>query len=350
MIKVLIVDDSALVRTTIAQQLSQCADIEVVGTAVDPYMAREKIVAHKPDVLTLDVEMPRMNGLSFLAKLMRHYPMPVVILSALTPQNSENAMKALSLGAIEVISKPGSRNGATEVNRRLIRAIRAAASADIASKECITNTTNDSEPIINIPTKTPYKVVAIGASTGGTRAIETLLSELPVATPATLIVQHMPQYISSAFAQRLDAKCAMEVREANDSDVVKPGLALIAPGDKHMLLQRSGRILSVKVKEGPPVHYQRPSVDVLFHSVAANVGRQAIGVILTGMGADGASGLAAMRDRGAFTIAQNEESCSVFGMPKKAIKLGAAEKIVSLPDIANTVITALHTPQENCII
>jgi len=340
MIKVLIVDDSAVVRKILSEELSRYKDIEIAGTAVDPYVARDKIVELRPDVITLDLEMPRMDGLSFLAKLMKYYPLPVVVLSSLTPKNSETALQALALGAVEVICKPGSAYSTPDISRTLVHAIRAAASSRIIREE-------KKEPAAAprnlgaLLEKTTNKVIAIGASTGGTKAIECVLRELPAHSPGTVIVQHMPANFTTTFAQRLNKICPMEVREANDDDHVVPGIALIAPGNHHMVLRRSGGVYMVKIKDGPPVHYQRPSVDVLFQSVAQYAGKNAVGVILTGMGADGAKGLLAMRERGAVTIAQNEASCVVFGMPKEAINLGGACSVVPLGEMAHAIVTAL---------
>jgi len=337
MIRVLIVDDSALVRKILSDELSKHSDIEVVGTAVDPYVARDKIVKLRPDVITLDVEMPRMDGLSFLEKLMKHLPMPVVVLSSLTPKNSENALRALSLGAVEVIAKPGSAFSTGDIAATLVRAVRNAAGAHVSRR-----VPPPDAPLASISghgtLETTHKILAIGASTGGTRALEEVLRLLPHDAPGTVVVQHMPPGFTEAFARRLDGLCAMNVREAKDGDDVVPGTVLIAPGDHHMLLVRSGARYAVQIKDGPPVHHQRPAVDVLFQSVARSAGKNAVGVILTGMGADGAAGLLQMRNAGAHTLAQDEATCVVFGMPKEAIKLGAAEDVVPLPQMARAIL------------
>jgi len=342
MIKVLIVDDSAVVRQALAAELSKANDIEVVGTAVDPFAARDKILSLAPDVVTLDLEMPRMDGLTFLRKLMRYHPVPVVVVSSLTPKNSEMALEALRLGAVEVICKPG-QYSVPDIPGELLRAVRAAASSHPARAGALQPGIQAPEPAEPVNLHTTNKVIAIGASTGGTRAIEAVLRRLPAATPGTVIVQHMPEHFTEAFAQRLNTECAMEVREAEDGSTVIPGLALIAPGNKHMVLWRSGARYKVKLKDGPPVHYQRPSVDVLFHSVARHAGVNAVGVILTGMGADGAAGLLAMRQSGARTIAQDEASCVVFGMPREAIRMGAAEQVVPLDRIHKAILNQFAT-------
>lgn len=336
MIRVLVVDDSAVVRKLLAESLSKYDDIQVVGSAIDPYMAREKIVALKPDVVTLDLEMPRMDGLSFLAKLMKYHPTPVVVVSSLTPKNSETALQALELGAIEVIAKPGSAYSRPDPDV-LARAVRAAASSKVTRQR------GGAAPAVNTKLSAPpalqttHKILAIGASTGGTRAVEDVLRDLPVNTPGTVIVQHIPEHFSKSFAERLNKICRMEVREARDGDHVVPGLALVAPGHLHMTLERSGARYVVKLSNGAPVHFQRPSVDILFRSVAQSAGRNAVGVILTGMGADGAEGLLRMHECGAHTIAQDERSCVVFGMPREAIKLGAAAEVVSLTQIPQAI-------------
>ncbi len=346
MIRVLIVDDSAVVRKTLMEELTRQPDIEVVGTAVDPYSAREKIVKLRPDVVTLDVEMPRMDGLTFLSRLMTHYPLPVVIVSSLTPEHSAMAMRAFELGAVEVISKPGSQYSVPADPAALVRAIRAAASARVAKRRETSD--RPQPPAVRDfgQIETTHKILAIGASTGGTQAIERVLRELPAMSPGTVIVQHMPETFTRAFAERLNGLSAMQVIEACDGDRVVPGVALVAPGNRHMVLQRSGAVYQVRVKDGPPVHHQRPSVDVLFQSVAHNAGINAIGVILTGMGADGAKGLLAMRAQGAATIAQDEQSCVVFGMPKEAIRLGGVETIAPLDQIAQTIVSILITKRE----
>lgn len=347
MIKVLIVDDSAIVRRILTRELSKFTDIEIVGSAMDPYVARDKIVKLKPDVLTLDLEMPRMDGLSFLAKLMKHYPMPVVVLSSLTPKNSETALKAMDLGAVEVLCKPGSAYSTQDVSRSLVNAIRQAGAARINPKASKPPATPpppapEKEPSAALASvRATHKVIAIGASTGGTKAIEMVLREMPPASPGIVIVQHMPEKFTTAFARRLDDICRIEVKEAVDGDPVVPGRALVAPGNRHMVLSRSGAQYRVRIKDGPPVHYQRPSVNVLFQSMAKHAGKNGLGVILTGMGGDGATGLLAMREGGAVTLAQDENTCVVYGMPREAVKLGAAEKVLPLPGIAGEVIRIL---------
>ncbi len=340
MTRVLIVDDSAVVRKILTDELSRYEDIEVVGSAVDPYVARDKIIKLQPDVLTLDVEMPRMDGLTFLSKLMQFHPMPVVVVSSLTPENSEAAIRALELGAVEVIAKPGSAYSVPEIARQLVRAIRSAAGARIRRE--LLDQPSVPPATRHFQLKTTDKVLAVGASTGGTKAIEVLLTSLPAMTPGTVIVQHMPEHFTAAFASRLNQLAAMEVREARDLDSVVTGVALIAPGHRHMVLERSGARYLVRLHDGPPVHHQRPSVDVLFHSVARSGGANAVGVLLTGMGADGAEGLLAMREGGAHTLAEDESSCVVFGMPREAIALGAAAEVVPLPRIAQAILAHLQ--------
>ena len=342
MIKVLIVDDSAVVRKILSDELSLYKDIDIVGTAVDPYVARDKIVKLKPDVVTLDLEMPRMDGLSFLSKLMKHFPLPVIVLSSLTPRNSETAIKALDLGAVDVLCKTGSAYSTQNISRQLVQSIRAAAKAKISALPA-----KDADERANLHlssgllTRTTHKIIAVGASTGGTKAIEAVLRAMPAGSPGTVIVQHMPETFTKTFAERLNSLCPMEVREARDNDHVVPGRALVAPGNQHMVLHRSGGNYLVHLKGGPRVHYQRPSVDVMFQSVAKHAGRNAVGVILTGMGADGAKGMLAMQKSGAYNISQDEQSCVVFGMPKEAIKLGGVNEIKPLPEIPKAIINAL---------
>ena len=343
MIRVLVVDDSALVRKLLTEELSRYDDIEVVGTAVDPYVAREKIVTLKPDVITLDIEMPRMDGLSFLVKLMKHYPVPVIIVSSLTPKNSDAAIRALALGAVDVIAKPGSAMSVPDISRQLVQSIRAASRAKLVKR---TETVTSAPAIArSAPGLTglsmTHKLIALGASTGGTQALEAVLTKLPPGMPGIIICQHMPEKFTASFAQRLNSVCAIEVREAKDGDAVVPGVALVAPGNFHMMLTLSGAQYQVRVKDGPRVHHQRPAVDVLFASVAKHAGKNAVGAIFTGMGADGAKGLLQMREAGAHTIAQDEASCVVFGMPKEAIKLGAAIDILPLDQIADALQSAV---------
>jgi two-component system, chemotaxis family, protein-glutamate methylesterase/glutaminase len=340
-IKVLVVDDSAIVRKIFNEELSKEPDIEVVGTAPDPFVARDKIIQLKPDVITLDIEMPRMDGLTFLKKLMKHYPLPVIIVSSLTPKGSTMAVEAIENGAIEVLAKPGGSYSVGDMCIHLKEKIRAAARVNMNRK-----TISSSQPkvgtIIKSLSETTQKVIAIGASTGGTEALKEVLINMPLNSPGIVIVQHMPANFTTAFAERLNKICQIEVKEAKDGDSVINGRALIAPGNFHMLMRRSGARYFVNIKDGPFVHHQRPAVDVLFNSVSQYVGNNAIGVILTGMGADGAKGLLAMKGTGAKTLAQDEASCVVFGMPKEAIKLGAADKIVPLERMTQEIITMIN--------
>ena len=342
LIRVLIVDDSAVVRKVMTDELSRFNDIEIVGTAVDPYVARDKIVELRPDVITLDLEMPRMDGLSFLAKLMKHFPIPVVVLSSLTPKNSELALKALDLGAVEVLCKPGAAYSTKNISQQLVLAIRSAAVAKINHHIETSRPAVKEAPTNNLLVQTTHKIIAIGASTGGTKAIEAVLSGLPATIPGIVIVQHMPEHFTTSFAQRLNDICPMEVREAQNNDRVVPGVALIAPGNHHMVLTRNGGTYLARIKDGPRVHYQRPSVDVLFQSVAKSAARNVVGVILTGMGADGAKGMLAMKNSGAYTMAQDEATCVVYDMPKEAVKFGGVDKIVPIPGMPQAIINALE--------
>ena len=338
-IKVLVVDDSAVVRKIISEELSRETDIEVVGTAPDPFVARDKILRLKPDVITLDMEMPRMDGLTFLKKLMRYYPLPVIIVSSLTPRSSSLAMEALENGAVEVLCKPGDAYSVGDMGIELKEKIRAAARTNLTRVAARSDSSHpplpDVAPALSSATQ---KLIAIGASTGGTEALKQVLMGMPANSPGILIVQHMPPHFTRTFAERLNQLCQIEVREAKDGDSVLQGQALVAPGNFHMLLRRSGAKYYVTVKDGPRVHHQRPAVDVLFNSVAQYAGSNALGVLLTGMGADGAKGLLQMKEAGGRTIAQDEQSCVVFGMPKEAIKLGAADAIVPLEFISREII------------
>ncbi len=337
-IKVLIVDDSAIVRQVFTEIISREPDLEVVGTAPDPYVARDKIIQFKPDVITLDMEMPRMDGLTFLKKLMNYHPLPTIIVSSLTPRGSHLALEALETGAVEVLPKPGGAFSVGDLAGQLVEKIRTAAL--VRPRKPSRPAPGAVKPPPSQPASvmtTTNKVIAIGASTGGTEAIREILQATPQNCPGVIIVQHMPPKFTTAFAERLNQLCAIEVREAQDGDSVLTGRALIAPGNYHMLLRRSGARYLVQVKNGPAVHHQRPSVDVLFKSVAESAGHNAIAVILTGMGQDGAEGLLALKKKGAFTLAQDEATSVVFGMPKEAIKRQAACKVVPLCRISEEI-------------
>ena len=346
-IRVLTVDDSALMRQVLAELLSRDPGIEVIGSAPDPFIAREKIKALNPDVITLDVEMPKMDGLTFLEKLMAGHPMPVVMVSSLTEAGCQTTLRALELGAVDFITKPkiDLREGMEEVAQDLIAKIKAAAVAKVRGRGA--GGKGIAEPLASrlLPLgsssmiKTTDTIIAIGASTGGTEALRAVLEVLPPNTPPIIVTQHMPERFTKTFADRLNTLCRISVKEAEDGDSVLPGHALIAPGSYHMTLVRSGARYSVRLNQDPPVNRHRPSVDVMFDSVARYAGANTIGVILTGMGGDGAKGMLAMKQAGAFNIAQDEASCVVFGMPKEAIKLGAADKILPLQDIPAAILT-----------
>jgi two-component system, chemotaxis family, protein-glutamate methylesterase/glutaminase len=342
-IRVLIVDDSALVRLAVTGNLSRSPDIEVVGTATDPIAARAKIEQLKPDVLTLDIEMPRMDGLTFLRLLMQFRPMPVIVLSSLTSAGSAKALEALQAGAVEVLPKPARIFSAFEDDHRLIEVVKAAARAklrplqqDRATQAAHTfhaprSALHAPHPILS---HDPRRIILMGASTGGTEALRTVLTRLPNSLPGICIVQHIPAQFSLAFAQRLNELCALEVREARNGDLVAPGLALVAPGGFHLLLTWRGDAYEVRLSEGPRIHYQRPAVDVLFGSaLKAGAGPHALAILLTGMGADGAASMLELRHAGAHTVAQDEASCVVFGMPREAIHLGAVEAVLPLDQI-----------------
>ena len=337
-IRVLIVDDSAIARQVITNALASDPEIEVVGSAPDPYVARDKIVELKPDVITLDVEMPRMDGVTFLQKLMKHHPLPVVMVSSLTQKGAETTMAALEAGAVDVVAKPvAEKHNLSEITIELLDKVKSAARAKVrpllASAELAKR-----KPLTSM-VATTNKVVAIGASTGGTEALKEVLSRMPPNSPGILVVQHMPETFTTAFAKRLDSVSQLRIKEAEDGDSLVPGVCLVAPGHSHMLLRRSGARYFVNVKDGPLVCRHRPSVEVLFNSVAKVAGKNAIGVIMTGMGADGAEGMLNMKKEGAATIAQDEKTCVVFGMPKEAIKLGGVDKIAPLYDIPETILS-----------
>jgi len=342
-IRVIVVDDSAVVRKVFREQLSKERDIEVIATAPDPYVARDKIVILKPDVITLDIEMPRMDGITFLKKLMRYFPIPVIIVSSLTTKGSTLALQALSLGALEVISKPSAAYSVGDMSIQLAEKIRAVNGVKVMP---VSLDKPGLGPQVLIESKslaaTTNKLIAIGASTGGTEAIKKVLTRLPQNTPGIVVVQHMPARFTTSFAGRLDELCQMAVKEARDGDTVTNGQVLIAPGNYHTLLKRSGARYYVNVKKGPLVHHQRPAADVLFKSVADYAGANALGIILTGMGKDGAAGLVSMKKQGAVNIAQDENSCVVFGMPKEAIKLGAVDHVLDINSIAQKAISILN--------
>lgn len=334
-IRVIVVDDSAIVRKVFSQELSKEPDIEVVGTAPDPYVAREKIVTLKPDVVTLDIEMPRMDGITFLKKLMQYYPLPVIIVSSLTPKGSKLALEALFIGALEVISKPSAAYSVGDMSIQLAEKIRAVHNIRVIARK---KTPEDAISTLQLNSRalaaTTNKLIAIGASTGGTEAIKKVVTRLPATSPGVLVVQHMPAQFTTTFAERLNTLCEMEVKEAEDGDTIHNGKILIAPGNYHMLLRRSGARYYVQVKNGPMVNHQRPAVDVLFKSVAKYAGANALGIILTGMGGDGASGMAAMKEAGSVNIAQDENSCVVYGMPREAVRLGVVDHIEDIDKIA----------------
>jgi two-component system chemotaxis response regulator CheB len=355
-IKVMIVDDSAVVRQVLSATLDEDAGIEVIATAQDPIFALEKMQKDWPDVIVLDVEMPRMDGVTFLKKIMAIRPTPVVICSTLTERGSETAMQVLAAGAFAIVTKPKTalRQFLLESSAELIQAIKAAAKANLKrigpartldmqgalapapklSADAILAAGNHTQAMA----QTTEGIVAIGTSTGGTQALEAVLTALPRVCPGIIIVQHMPEKFTAAFAQRLDSLCQIDVKEAVHGDRVLPGRALIAPGGRHMLLKRSGAQYLVEIVDGPPVSRHRPSVDVLFRSTARFAGKNAVGIIMTGMGDDGAKGLKEMHDAGAWTVGQDEDSCVVYGMPKEAVKLGAVDKVLGLRDIPQAIL------------
>lgn len=337
-IRVLVVDDSAVVRKVLSNIVNNEEDMEVVGTAPNPYYARDKLVELKPDVMTLDIEMPKMDGLTFLRKVMHYFPIPTIIVSSVTKTGCETSMKALEIGAVSVIPKPSEAYSIETIEQHLIQAIRSASLARLKKADLkqalITKTP--------ISITTTNKIIAIGASTGGTEAIKDVLVRMPANSPGIVMVQHMPPGFTSAYAERLNGLCKIQVREAKDGDSVLPGVALLAPGDYHMLLKREGSKYYVRIKNGPQVWHQRPAVDVLFKSVSESAGKNALGVILTGMGRDGAMGMSMMKNAGAVNIAQDEKSCIVFGMPKAAIETGAVDYIDDLESIPDRIMSILN--------
>lgn len=345
-ISVFIVDDSAVVRQVVAALLRQDPSIEVIGSASDPLFALQKMQTQWPDVILLDVEMPRMDGITFLKKIMSERPTPVVICSTLTEKGAQTSVDALAAGAVEIITKPkvGLKDFLNESSAALIRAVKAAARARVSSAPArATEHAVATAPVAQrAMAKTTECVIALGTSTGGTQALQTVLTSLPEDCPGIVVVQHMPEKFTAAFADRLNRLCRCEVKEAANGDRVRPGRVLIAPGGRHMQLKRSGAQYHVTIQDGPPVNRHKPSVDVLFRSVAREAGKNAIGVIMTGMGDDGARGLLEMRAAGALTAAQDEASCVVFGMPKEAIARGAAAQIIALSQISRFILGHGH--------
>jgi two-component system chemotaxis response regulator CheB len=347
-IRVLIVDDSAVARQALEEVLSSDREIEVMATASDPFIAAEKILHEVPDVITLDVEMPRMDGITFLQKIMTQYPIPVIICSGLAESGSETVLKALEYGAVEIILKPriGTKQFLKESRIRICDVVKAAAMARVkrissTARPMVPKFSADvilEKPVSRAMAKTTEKIVVVGASTGGTEALTDFLQAMPLDSPGLVIVQHMPEHFTRAFATRLDDICKISVKEAEDNDTVIRGRALIAPGNYHALLKRSGARYYVEIKDGPLVSRHRPSVDVLFRSAARYAGKNSIGVIMTGMGDDGAKGMLEMKESGAYTIAQDEESCVVYGMPKKAIELNAVDQVLALKEIPAAVL------------
>lgn len=354
-IRVLIIDDSALIRQMLTEMLSACREIDVVGTASDPFIARDKIKSLNPDVLTLDVEMPKMDGITFLSNLMRLRPMPVVMVSSLTERSADITLRALELGAVDFVSKPkvDIAHSLQDYAEEIITKIKVAAHARIRpfNERSAESSAHRIDPKLSadavIRKKDPPRrflttdrIIAIGASTGGTEAIKELLMAFPADTPGIVISQHIPEAFSAPFARRMDTVSAMRVAQAEDGQQIIPGHVYIAPGDRHLMVERSGAQYICRLSNGPPVNRHRPSVDVMFRSLAQNVGPNTIGVILTGMGADGALGMKEMRDAGARTIAQDEKTSVVWGMPGSAVEHGAVEQILPLPKIAEAVLRA----------
>ncbi|MET3107600.1 two-component system chemotaxis response regulator CheB [Oxalobacteraceae bacterium GrIS 2.11] len=348
-IKVLIVDDSALIRSVLTEIISSQPDMEVVGTAPDPLVARELIKKTNPDVLTLDVEMPKMDGLEFLEKLMRLRPMPVLMVSSLTERGSEITMRALELGAVDFVTKPkiSIQSGMLEYTELIADKIRTVSRARIRSRAQAAADTKHQQggnlPALRSPLISSEKLIIVGASTGGTEAIKTFLMKMPADCPGILITQHMPEGFTKSFAKRLDSLCQISVCEAEGEERILPGHAYIAPGHSHLVLARSGANYMTRLNKDEPVNRHRPSVDVLFRSAAINAGKNAVGVILTGMGKDGAAGMLEMKQSGSYNFAQDEASCVVFGMPREAVAVGAVHEVAPLNDLAGLVLNYLTT-------
>jgi len=342
-INVLIIDDSALIRAILTEIINSCPDMYAVGAASNPLQAREMIKTLNPDVLTLDVEMPQMDGLTFLDKLMRLRPMPVLMISSLTERGSEAALRALELGAVDFLPKPkmGISDGMREYADTIAEKIRVAYQARGKFHISTSTASRASLPALGTRMGSTEKIIAVGASTGGTEAIKEFLIRLPADTPGIVIAQHMPEAFTKSFAARLDSLCKITVKEAEGNERILPGHAYIAPGHSHLLLKRSGANYMTELSQQPPVNHHRPSVEVLFRSVAQNAGKNVIGVMLTGMGKDGAVAMLEMRQAGAYNFAQDEASCVVFGMPREAIAVGAIDEVVSIQDMAQKVLQRL---------
>lgn len=334
-IRVLVVDDSSILRKLLTKILNSAEDIEVVDTAIDPFVARDKIVRHSPDVITLDIEMPRMDGVTFLRKLMQHKPIPTVIISSLSKNGTETAMQALEAGAVSVVTKPAVdvAKSIEDIGGEIISNVRAAAHAKIEKKKKPATSLIKPSNQISALAKTTHQILAVAASTGGTEALREIIPVLPADAPGTLVVQHMPPIFTSAFAKRLNELSRCRVKEAEEGDRVLPGNVYIAPGNYHMTLVHSGALYYIKLNQGPLMHGVRPAADVLFNSVAKAAGKNAIGLILTGMGKDGAEGLKMMKEAGSFNIAQDKETSVVYGMPQEAARLNAVDKICAIYDI-----------------
>ncbi|MBN1594334.1 chemotaxis response regulator protein-glutamate methylesterase [candidate division FCPU426 bacterium] len=344
MIRVMVVDDSPVICVLLVRALSGVPDIKVVGTAGDPYIARDKIAALKPDVITLDIEMPRMNGLTFLEKVMTYYPLPVIVVSSFNDRASMPAVRALEIGAVDVVQKPEHTKNMEMLAQVLIEKIRLAAGVHFQKNQ--QQEKWEKMEAMQLPAG-QHRLLAIGASTGGTEAIAKLMQVLPENIPATLVVQHLPAQFTAAFAQRLNQISGLQVSEARGGEPLFPGRVLVAPGGRHLAVTQSGEGYQAVVRDGPEVYRHRPSVEVLFQSVAKNAGAHAVGVLLTGMGRDGAEGLLAMRQAGAFTVAQDEKTSVVYGMPKAAVDIGAAQSVLPLEEIPRTIMQAFSSRKSN---